>query len=61
MEENLSPSKFDLLTIVNFVAPSLHDIKLEIDELKNSYPKLNNLELSQKYSKKIIKIIQVLV
>lgn len=55
MEEKLSPSKFDLLTIVNFVSPSLDEIKMEIDELKKSYPKLNNLELSQKYSKKIIK------
>lgn len=55
MQENLKPSKFDLLTIVNFVAPSLHDIKIEIEELRNSYPKLNNNELSKKYSKKITK------
>ena len=32
MEEKLSPSKFDLLTIVNFVSPSLDEIKMEIDE-----------------------------
>lgn len=55
MEEKLPPSKFDLLTIVNFVSPSLDEIKMEIDELKRSHPKLNNLELSQKYSKRIIK------
>ena len=55
MQEDLKPSKFDLLTIVNFVAPSLHDIKIEIEELRNSYPKLNNIELSKKYSKKITK------
>ncbi|OCA75438.1 hypothetical protein [Chryseobacterium arthrosphaerae] len=55
MKENLKPSKFDLLTIMNFVAPSLHDIKIEVEELKNSYPKLTNIELSKKYSKKIIR------
>ncbi|MEC3874602.1 hypothetical protein [Chryseobacterium salviniae] len=55
MDENLTSSKFDLLTIVNFVAPSLQDIKLEVDELRNSHPKLNNSELSKKYSKKIIR------
>jgi len=55
MDENLIPSKFDLLTIVNLVAPSLEDINTEIDELRKSHPKLNSNELSKKYSQKIIK------
>lgn len=56
MEEKFSITrKIDLLTIINFVAPSIEDINKEIEELRKSNPKLQNKELSKKFSSKVIK------
>lgn len=45
--------KFDLLYIINAVAPKYEDIALEIEELRKSNPKLNKSELSKKFARKI--------
>jgi hypothetical protein len=55
MEENeeIIKSKFNLLTIINFVAPKYEDIFNEVEDLKSSYPKLTKSELSNKFAKRI--------
>lgn len=45
--------KFNLLFIINSVAPKYEDIYKEIEELKKSNPKLNKKELCKKFSRKI--------
>ena len=49
----VTKSKFDLLYIINMVAPKYDDIFQEIEELKKTNPKLSNKELSKKFAKKI--------
>ena len=49
----LLKSKFNLLALINFVAPKYEDILSEIEELKISNPKLSKKELSIKFANKI--------
>ena len=51
--KDIIKKKFDLLYIINAVAPKYDDIVLEIEELRKSNPKLNKKELSKKFAKKI--------
>ena len=43
----------DLITVVNAVSPSFESIKLEIEELKKSYPKKNKKELADLFGNRI--------
>ncbi len=49
MENN----KFNLLSIVNTVAPSFESIETEVSELKRSYASLNRHELADKYANRL--------
>ena len=44
--------KFDLVKVVNSITPSYESVNSEIIELKSSYPKLTNIELSEKFTKR---------
>lgn len=49
----ITKSKFNLMYVINAVAPKFEDILKEVEELKRLNPKLSNKELSKKFVKKI--------